>query len=758
MIKELLAPAGDIEAGYAALYYGADAVYLGLQKFSARATATNFDEPHLNEFVAFAHSLTPRRRVYAAINTVVQESELDDLISVLEICKRCQVDGVIVQDLGVAKIVRDYYPELELHASTQMAVHNKDGALALQKFGFKRVVVARELTQPEIAEIADIPNLDVEAFVHGALCYSYSGLCLFSSLETGKSANRGKCLYPCRALFKGESGEKHYFSMKDMALAEDVLKMPAYSLKIEGRKKSALYVAAVTDFYRRLLDSGKADKMRAQNIKQIFSRPWCEFHFRGKDKNVIDRDFVGHRGLEIGMVLQADARKIVFEPSHRIARHDGLQLDVKGDEKPFGFALLKMRVNGKNVFEAKPGEKVEVGLPPKAPNIQKGDKVYLASASEVKGAYPYTKPKPGEFRLRKGVAVKVVINADDIEAQAAGRKVQISGKWDKAQNPDKVEAAVRQAFAKTGDTPFEVVKLELQNDGNWFVPVSVLNNLRREMFNAWEPEEAPVPEIKQPQVREKHSAQWIIKTDKPQMLQKINLDEVAEVVVYMGEDFDFEALKSLPKNKVRLALPAVCRRKGKMAELITAALQAGYKKWEVDNYWGIAALPDKGIDLSLGRSIYMLNTQAIAAAKELGASRVALSVEDTLENWQKLAEVASLPVVLTVYEKVPLFISAGCIRDNPCKGCDRKRKWMMLQREGRQYQVLSENCQTMVFDERPLCVAKEAAGIVADFYQAVFMFADYTPDEVLQIWQRLRKFDDVSGEVMKGNTLSNRVF
>ena len=758
MIKELLAPAGDIEAGYAALYYGADAVYLGLQKFSARATATNFDEPHLNEFVAFAHSLTPRRRVYAAINTVVQESELDDLISVLEICKRCQVDGVIVQDLGVAKIVRDYYPELELHASTQMAVHNKDGALALQKFGFKRVVVARELTQPEIAEIAAIPDLDVEAFVHGALCYSYSGLCLFSSLETGKSANRGKCLYPCRALFKGESGEKHYFSMKDMALAEDVLKMPAYSLKIEGRKKSALYVAAVTDFYRRLLDSGKADKMRAQNIKQIFSRPWCEFHFRGRDKNVIDRDFVGHRGLEIGTVLQADARKIVFEPSHRIARHDGLQLDVKGDEKPFGFALLKMRVNGKSVFEARAGEKVEVALPPKAPNIQKGDKVYLASASEVKGAYPYTKPKPGEFRLREGVAVKVMINDDAIEAQAAGRKVQISGKWDKAQNPDKVEAAVRQAFAKTGDTPFEVVKLELRNDGNWFVPVSVLNNLRREMFNAWEPEDNPAPEIKQPQVREKHSPQWIIKTDKPEVLRDIDLSEAAEVVVYMGGDFDFEALKALPKNKVRLALPAVCRHKGKMAELITAALQAGYKKWEVDNYWGIAALPEKGIDLSLGRSIYMLNTQAMAAAKEWGVSRVALSVEDTLENWQKLAELAPLPVVLTVYEKVPLFISAGCIRDNPCKGCDRKRKWMNLQREGRQYQVLSENCQTMVFDERPLCVAKEAAGIAADFYQAVFMFADYAPDEVAQIWQQLRKFDDVSGEVMKANTLSNRVF
>ena len=136
MIKELLAPAGDIEAGYAALYYGADAVYLGLQKFSARATATNFSPDNLNEFVGYAHSLNPKRKVFVAINTVVQESELDDLLETLAICSRCRVDGVIVQDLGVAKIVRDFYPELELHASTQMAVHNKDGALALQKFGF----------------------------------------------------------------------------------------------------------------------------------------------------------------------------------------------------------------------------------------------------------------------------------------------------------------------------------------------------------------------------------------------------------------------------------------------------------------------------------------------------------------------------------------------------------------------------------------------------------------------------------------------
>ena len=142
--KELLAPAGDLEAGYAALYYGADAVYLGLQQFSARATAANFDEPALNEFAGYAHSLG--RKVFVALNTLLQECELSDLLKQLDICARCKADALIIQDLGVARVVRERYPELEMHASTQMAVHNKEGALALQKLGFKRVVLARELT------------------------------------------------------------------------------------------------------------------------------------------------------------------------------------------------------------------------------------------------------------------------------------------------------------------------------------------------------------------------------------------------------------------------------------------------------------------------------------------------------------------------------------------------------------------------------------------------------------------------------------
>ena len=521
MVKELLAPAGDLEAGYAALYYGADAVYLGLQKFSARATAVNFNEENLNEFVGYAHSLSPRRKVFVAINTLVQNAEISDLIESLNICSRCHVDAIIIQDLGVAKIVRDFYPELEMHASTQMAVHNKNGALALQKFGFKRVVAARELSQKEIAELASIPDLEIEAFIHGALCYSYSGICLFSSMETGRSANRGKCLYPCRACFKGEDGDKHYFSMKDMALEQDVLKMPAYSLKIEGRKKSALYVAAVTDFYRRLLDGKGEDYNRAENIKQIFSRPWCKFHFNGRDKNVIDRDFVGHRGLSIGQISKISKNSFTFVTNHDIARHDGIQIDVQGEEKPFGFSLLKMKVNSKFDFEAHNGDLVEVFLPPHAPQLKLGDNVYLASSSLVKGAYPYTKPKPNEYLQRQAIDVVVEIFADKISANAGDYSAEVSGVFEPARDALKTEQAVVNAFSKTGDTVFSLKNILVKNPEKLFAPVSILNELRRKLY-------ALIPQVKDKTVvlpelpvHKVQSAKWVIKTDDISCLQNI---------------------------------------------------------------------------------------------------------------------------------------------------------------------------------------------------------------------------------------------
>lgn len=741
MKQELLAPAGDIEAGYAALYYGADAVYLGLKNFSARATAANFDEQQLNEFVAFAHHL--KRKVYVAINTLVQEHEMPQLLKTLDLCSKYHVDAIIIQDLGVARIIHEQYPELEMHASTQMAVHNKEGALALQKIGFTRVVLARELHLSEIKEIASIPNLETEAFIHGALCYSYSGLCLFSSFETGKSANRGKCLYPCRASFEGEAGKKHYFSIKDMALQEKILDMPVTSLKIEGRKKTALYVAAVTDYYRRILDGKGADSVREEHIKQIFSRPWTDFHFKGKNKNVIDRDFVGHRGLLIGKIEKIAKNKLFFKTNHKIARYDGIQIDVSGDEKPFGFSLQFLKVNGKNVCEAEKNTLVEISLPPKTPELSLGENIYLASSSEVKGAYPYTKPKPKEFMRRDKVEVEVVVKPTTITATANGVSAKVSGEFAPAQNPDKVKSAIETAFGKTGDTNFTLGGISINNPSNLFAPASLLNELRRNLYAqiSIEDKHGSMPEISAP--RAQQTPQWVIKTDNLASLSQINLDEVAEMIWLISPNSKAEELKTLPKNKVRIALPAVCRKPQLYTKLIAELLSQGYKKWEIGHYWGLSVLPEKGVDISFDASIYTLNTQAIEQAKGMNASRVTLALEDDLSNMQGLADKSQLPLCMVVYQDVPLFTSADCIRSNDCKNCPQGEKWLSLKRDGKYYQALSKDCQIMLFSENPYCLAQEAKNIQADFYRADFCYKKYTSDKVLKIFEKLTKFEDI---------------
>lgn len=736
--SELLAPAGDIEAGYAALYYGADAVYLGLQQFSARATAVNFDEENLNRFVGYAHSLG--RKVYVTVNTVVQEAELADLLKTLDICSRCHVDALIIQDLGVARIVRDSYPELEMHASTQMAVHNKEGALALQKLGFSRVVVARELTLAEIREIAAIPGLETEAFIHGALCYSYSGLCLFSSMESGRSANRGKCLYPCRSEFVGEAGKAHYFSMKDMALQADVLKMPVTSLKIEGRKKTALYVAAVTDYYRRLLD-GKDAGNAAENIKQIFSRPWCKFHFNGRDKGVIERNFVGHRGLPIGKIERLGKRSIIFKTNHDIGRYDGLQIEIPGQEKPFGFSVQLLKVKGKNAFTAPAGTEVEIGLPPQTPELGKGLELYLASSTAVKGAYDYTKPKANEFYQKPSVNVLLEVDASNVLAKCENVVCKIDGNFTPAEHPEKVIEAAQKAFAKDGDAAVALGHLEVKNPQNLFVPASMLNELRRQLYAQIKPEykQGKLPEL--PNRAAPEVSQWIVRVDKTATLSQINLDEAAEVEILLSEQFDIQNLAKLPKNKVRLVLPAVNRRVGAWKPLIDKLLTQGYRKWTIGNYWGREVLPEKGIDLAFDAPLYMLNTQAVAMAAEMGATRANLAVEDTLPNMKIMADKAALPMVLDVYADMPLFTSAACIRSNDCKVCPRGAKWLKLRKEGHEYEALSKDCQIMLFDKRPYCISEYAQEIEPAYYRVSFAYKQYSAEQAADIWNKMRRFE-----------------
>ncbi|MBR1609146.1 MAG: U32 family peptidase, partial [Kiritimatiellae bacterium] len=306
-LPELLAPAGSPAAAFAAFEYGADAVYAGLSRFSARAEAENFDAARLRELVAFARSLPRQRKVYVAVNTLVGDADFPALAETLEAVESAEPDGVIVQDLGAAAAIRREFPSLALHASTQMAAHSAEGVRALRDLGFSRVVLARECTLEETARAVREGGAEIEIFVHGALCHSVSGLCLFSALEKGRSGNRGRCAYCCRL----QRGTLFPHSMKDLCLApliDRVVATGAASLKIEGRMKGPLYVACATALYRALLD-GLRDpekiKELEDDLRSVFARDWTSLYALGREAPVSstsDPHSLGHRGAPIGTV------------------------------------------------------------------------------------------------------------------------------------------------------------------------------------------------------------------------------------------------------------------------------------------------------------------------------------------------------------------------------------------------------------------------------------------------------------------------
>lgn len=749
MKHELLAPAGSLEAGYAALHYGADAVYLGLTKFSARAGAENFTPEELDEFTAYAHTLG--RKVFVALNTVLTEAEARELPEIFAVLRRTRVDALIVQDLGVFYLAKKMLPGVELHASTQMAVHNAEGAKFLQRLGFKRVVLARELSLREIQAVAEAaPDLDLEVFVHGALCYSYSGQCLFSALEYGKSANRGRCVYPCRAEFaveeeddNGQAREdwrglaggcgglrSHLFSMKDLALEEAVLKIPALSLKIEGRKKSPLYVAAVTNYYRHILDGCKKDLKEAEDIRQIFSRPWCRFHFNGKDKNVVDAHFVGHRGLLIGKVERAGRNRLGFKSSHAVARYDGVQIDAAGDEKPFGFGARALFVSGKPAIEAAAGQYVELELPEEHPYLAVGAPVYLASSSAVKGKYAYQKPKPGAYRNRAELAVRVEIGTNEVRAVCCGadgcagtnaeRFVGVAavmrGDFPPAKDAAKVEAAVREAFAKTGGTAFTVAALDIANPEARFVPVSVLNELRRGLLEK-AAEAAKMAEAEAVvQIAESRQAVKTGGAEAVNECENIEFDAGGNCLTACATERQVKKLRlfrigletaeadwqACDMAETWFALPQICRNTGRLAAVLQRLYEAGARKFVAENYYAFEMLrPYEGVQIGAGSFIYVMNHYATAALRDIGAAWATLALESPAENMAETAAKALVPTVQAVFAYPPLFTSAVCIRPNACKNCARGVKRYRLKKDGRAFTAVSRDCQVQVFDTRP---------------------------------------------------------
>ena len=306
---ELLAPAGSFEALRAAVLNGADAVYIGSTRFSARAGAANFSDEELPRAADFCH--LRGAKVYLAVNTVYLEREFDGLCDLIRLAAKSGVDGCIVQDLGAVRLIREIAPAMRVHASTQMTVHSIEGVRALEKEGVKRVVLSRELSKSEIEYICKNTKTEIEVFVHGALCICYSGKCLLSSAIGGRSGNRGKCAQPCRLKYSMDGKSGYLLSPRDLCLAgeTEILKnIGVSSLKIEGRMKSPEYVAVVVGTYRKILDCGKATEEDLSKLRAIFCRgdEFSDDYFKGKD----ERHLINSSSSNDGISSKADAALI----------------------------------------------------------------------------------------------------------------------------------------------------------------------------------------------------------------------------------------------------------------------------------------------------------------------------------------------------------------------------------------------------------------------------------------------------------------
>jgi putative protease len=816
---ELLAPAGGLEAGFAAFHFGADAIYLGLKKFSARAEAENFTLEEVDEITAYAHSLQPRRRVFVTVNTLIRQDELAELVESVAALSDIGVDALIVQDLGVYHLVRTHFPNLELHASTQLSVHNRAGAESLRRLGFRRVVLARELTFEEVRDITATAGIETEVFVHGALCYSYSGLCLFSAQTLGRSGNRGKCAYSCRDSYevadaplslrdgspvRRDPRQGFPFSMKDLALPDHMPALRAAGVscfKVEGRKKSPLYVATTTNYYRKLLDGQSTEDERHETeaeMQSVFSRPWTRlFVASHKDKEVADRDTVGHRGTLIGQVeaviKSGTESRLRFLTHRALQRHDGLQVDLPVLGKPFGFAVERLwiatpnrREKRQEVFEVPADTVVEVELPSEHPDIPRGAPVYCSSSQAVKQKYRHDRPKPGKHRIRHGISVEVTATPESVNATArwvdanmvsVEVRRELAGPFPPAKDPETFVTGARGAFEKLGDTPLILESFVCHNDAGVFVPVSRLNQLRRDVVAGLTEARQKVTKERVSQLqasvappkarRERHQNdfRWSIKVDRIGFLDAFTAEDWAdidEVVVDIARDHPTILTEKLNlwadrlgRQRIRLALPALTRswEERGLRHKMELFRSNGWTRWEAANLsaWSYLGLdpaqprPDE-LDLSTDWSVYVINRLAAQALESMGVRRFTLSPEDGLENVCSLLNEFSDRAVLIVHQDTPLFVAESCAYANLIGGCPGKancrfESMEMVSSHGEKVTALDYHCRTIVINQDSFCLSNRLEQLRrggAVCLRADFIYRPYEADEVRRRWRLLR--------------------
>ncbi|MBB6482025.1 peptidase U32 family protein [Spirochaeta isovalerica] len=481
---EILAPGGGFNSALHAYEAGADAVYAGMSAFSARKGAVNFTNDQLRRLKSYA--VEHNKKIYIAINTVLKQQELEQIIILLHSLSDIQIDGIILQDPGLAYILEKYFPAMERHASTQMAVHNSQGVSALKDAGFKRIILSRELSLSEIEKIRrDHEDVELEVFIHGAMCYSFSGICLASGRLLGRSGNRGECGQICRTWFDGEKGHSFSFSANDMKGGEAVIELTQMgidSLKIEGRLKSPEYVSHTVRYYRDLLDRNDRSAIRKEeDLSAIaFSREQTAAFFNNrKGENMVGNLYPGHRGISAGHVLSSG--KGIFHLKSRIplSDRDGLLLFLKNEPQQFA-----LKSPGKK-HSFKSGESVPVLF---NRSVSPGTEIYLVSRHDMtlkeyreESYKPWKTPVPLKVEMSDSkLVIKAALSGQEFTYEEEVEIQESTGGKD-------FREILTESFSKSGESDFRLSSLELTNlsdlgDREIFLPLSRLKKIRQNFF------------------------------------------------------------------------------------------------------------------------------------------------------------------------------------------------------------------------------------------------------------------------------------
>lgn len=712
---ELLAPAGSLESFFAAMEKGADAVYAGLQDFSARARARNFTLKQMERMLAYAHAHD--RRIYITLNTLVKEKELPQLVDTLSALAGMRVDGVILQDLAVARLIRNHFPSIPLHASTQMTIHNTPGVRMLERLGFQRAVLARELAVDEIAAIAGSTPVEIECFVHGALCFSISGQCFFSSLLGGHSGNRGRCAQPCRRLYNHRGKEGHYFSTSDLSaidLLPDLIKAGVKSLKIEGRMKSAEYVASVVEAYRIVLDAPEGSQKQSLSsakeiLKYSFGRtPTKGFLASQQPDDIANPWQKGGTGRYIGQIRSIKGKRLVFETRDALHVGDRLRAQPKSDMAGQAWTVRELFQNQRKVIEVKSGSLVEVETPF---DFSIGDSIYKVSSKEA-----FTLSDNACLRRLESVKgdklncrLKLALSSDLPEgpmtllvtAEVSGSSYDFRfplGILEAARSGN-MQAVLAGQFAKCGETQFRLESLEAADFPAVLIPMATFKELRRcfyqqlseAVFSGFRDQLATA---RQAALRDVASLSGSTQGQSKESLTII-IDQPKEwrFPLSIGAD---RTMLPLSKAVIHQLPSIVPRMRGSEDQLIWQlpfiifdrdmplyrdALRdlymAGFRNIEVANLSHFEIIHGlEGLRISTWHRCFSLNSQALESWRELGAESATLYIEDDSVNLAELLKsgteierrvvaYAPLPVMTTkirikdVHGNVPLHSDRG---------------------------------------------------------------------------------------------------